>query len=456
MLSQDQVKYKYNKMSKHLTAALLLVLLFAVCSSGTADQAAQPGLYDVDASGGDIRYVLEALARQSGANIVVRSSVTGQVTAHLKQMPLDELLDNLSSAHGFTWTKKDSTYLISTAPDEAKTEVTPPPPVPKYESLIWRCRHIKVKDMVSLLTEMLPDCKVAPGPSLISPTLQAPLSSASEVTGAGSSSTATSSSSHVSSDDAAQTVVLYGRAEDIANAKALLEKLDTPRPQIAIEVAITEIRTDQAKDMGISWSWSEISLTESDTSGIRFGKFSKGPMSFTGVLSALKTSENTRLLAQPNISVIDGGYADILLGERILFPKLVSYTQLGTPIYDKEEERVGIYLQIAPRISEDDEITLSLYPQVSLVTGYLTTQAGDYPQISTREARTTVSVKSGATLAIGGLIKDEEIKNAEKIPLLGDLPIIGGFFRHNKNTKVRTEIVIFLTPRIVSSSADGK
>ena len=92
---------------------------------------------------------------------------------------------------------------------------------------------------------------------------------------------------------------------------------------------------------------------------------------------------------------------------------------------------------------------------MSLVTSYLKMKAVDYPQISTREARTTFSVKSGATLAIGGLIKDEEIKSADKIPLLGDLPIIGQFFRHNKNSKLRTEIVIFLTPKIIAHTASG-
>ena len=129
----------------------------------------------------------------------------------------------------------------------------------------------------------------------------------------------------------------------------------------------------------------------------------------------------------------------------------MGYSSTGTPIFDKEEEKVGIYLQIAPRITGANEVLLNLYPQVSLVTSFLKTTAGDYPQISTREARTTVSVKSGETLAIGGLLRENDIRTAQKVPLFGELPIIGGIFRHSKKTKERTEIVIFLTPTIVGS-----
>lgn len=455
MLSKDLNKYYCGGVLLYQLVAITFVL--SMCSACLADASAEtPKLYDVDASGGEVRYVLEALARQSGANIVISPDVSGSITAHLKQMTLDNLLDNLALAQGFVWTKKDSTFVIS-APDKSpKPEAVPPPPAPEDESMIWRCRHVKASDLVALLNDMFPACKIVAGPSLVTPTLQAPLSSASEATGTSSTSSVESSSGSASrSADSAQSIVLHGQRGDIAKAIALLEKLDVAGPQIAIEVAITEIGSNLTKDLGINWSWNEITLTEKVNSGIRFGSFTKEPMTFTGALTALTNTGSANLLAQPNISVIDGGYADILIGERILFPKLVGYTQFGTPMYDKEEERVGIYLQIAPKVTDDDEIILTLYPQVSLVTSYLKTQAGDYPQISTREARTTVSVKSGATLAIGGLIKDEEIKSADKIPLLGDLPIIGQFFRHNKNSKLRTEIVIFLTPKIIAPNASG-
>jgi len=428
----------------------LLLLTGAACAAPVS--VSKDSLYSVDASNTDIRLVLEALARQSGANMVVSPEVTGTVSAQLKQMSLEVLLDGLSAAHGFAWTKKGDTYIVSPRPKDAapdKAVSAPPPPAPEPESLVWRCRHVRADELAATLSSMFPNCKIAAGPSGISPKLHDPLSGASSATGAAASGSggSTASSSGTESDSA--TVILYGDAKEIARAKSLLEKIDVARATVSIEVAVTEIGSSASRDLGINWSWSDIVFNEGAGSGIHFGNLTKQPMSFTGTLAALASTGNAHLLAQPNMSVIDGGCADILIGDRILFPKLVGYTQFGTPIYDKEEERVGIYLQVAPRVTEDDAIVLTLYPQVSLVTKYLKTQAGDYPQISTREARTTVPIKSGSTLAIGGLIQDNDVKNAEKIPLLGDLPIIGQFFRHSKTTKERTEIVIFLTPKIV-------
>ncbi len=86
------------------------------------------------------------------------------------------------------------------------------------------------------------------------------------------------------------------------------------------------------------------------------------------------------------------------------------------------------------------------------MTSWLYTQAGNYPQISTREAKTTVSVKSGTTLAIGGLIQQDETVNYSKVPLLGDLPLIGHIFKYTNKSKDRTEIVIFLTPKIIEGA----
>jgi len=441
---------------------LLLVGTVAACVAAPVS-VSKDSLYSVDASSTDVRLVLEALARQSGVNMVISPDVTGAVSAQLKQMPIDVLLDGLAAAHGFAWTKKGETYIVSVkgkdagtadpsvrGSDGAKADAAPPPP-PEPEMLVWKCRHVKADELASTLSPMFPNCKIAAGPSSINPTLHDPLSNASTATGAATSGTSSSSAS--SGEGNAATVILCGDAKEIARAKALLAKIDVARPTVSIDVAVTEVGSSASRDLGINWSWNDIVLKENTGSGIQFGNLTKQPMTFTATLAALATNGNAHLLAQPNISVIDGGTADILIGDRILFPKLVGYSQFGTPIYDKDEERVGIYLQIAPRVTEDDQIVLTLYPQVSLVTKYLKTQAGDYPQISTREARTTVPLKSGATLAIGGLIQDNDIKNAEKVPLLGDLPILGQFFRHSKTTKERTEIVIFLTPKILQPGA---
>lgn len=433
---------------------VLLALVLITLSAGPL--CAKPALYDVDASGADIRYVLEALAQRSGLSIVVSPEVTGPLTAHLKQLPIDAILDSISVCQGFAWQKSGSAYLVGpkerlnppeTTADAAPAPVLPPPPPPEKETLVWTCKHVRPDDLTATVTKLFPSIKVAEGPSPVTPVL-----AQSSYSAGGSSGSSSGSSSSSSAPQSASTmVVLIGDPVDIAKARDMIRQIDIPRQQVSIQVAITEISSSANKELGIDWSWSDLVLKEAaPESGIAFGKFAKEGMTFTGVISALGKDGSANLLAQPNISVVDGECADILIGERILFPKLVGYTQFGTPIYDKEEERVGIYLQIAPRVT-GDEIVMTLYPQISLVTSYLKTQAGEYPQISTREAKTTVSVKNGATLAIGGLLRDDEIREASKIPLLGDIPVLGQLFRHTKKTKQRTEIVIFLTPKLQPS-----
>ncbi|MCX8052707.1 MAG: hypothetical protein N3B12_02780 [Armatimonadetes bacterium] len=446
-----------------LLAAVLCLVLIALPTWTRADkapvvpQSSSPevkasstlGHYDIDASGADIRMVLELLARRSSANIVIGPGVTGTVTARLSKMPLEAILDYLCTAHGLKYEKRADAYLVfgksgsekSGASSEAASGESP-----ELETLVWWCRHAKPSDLISAVAKLFPNILCAEGPNSVKPELDA-YSSGLGSGGTISGSTASGSTTRSTSSK----IVLIGPPSDVAKARDVLEKLDTPRRQVAIEVFITEISSSASKDLGIEWSWSDIGIKETDSSGIGFGKFTKQGMSITGTLSALIKDGKANLLAQPNISVLDGECADILIGDRILYPKLVGYNQIGSPIYDKAEEKVGIYLQIAPRLAGEDEIVMTLYPQVSLVTGYLKTQAGDYPQISTREARTTVSVKSGSTLAIGGLLRNSEIVNSAKLPILSEIPIIGRFFRHDKKTRDRTEIVILLSPKIMEA-----
>jgi len=439
-----------NDRDHNVVLGIMLAFLLSSAACAATKPATTTGLYDVNFSGVDIRHVLEVLALRSGANIVVSPETSGEVTAHLKQMPIEAILDHLSTVHGFKWAKNGNAYLIAPKerlepPEQKVDQASPPPPPPEARTLVWNCKHIQPGDITAMVTKLFPSVNVAEGPRNVTPELNSSSSAASAGSG-GSSSSGSSQGSKATST----TVVLLGPPDDIAKVEDLLAKLDVARPQISIQVAITEINSSVNNEVGIDWTFSDLVLSEATpNSGISFGKFTKEGMTFTGAISALLKNGGANLLAQPNISVVDGECADILIGERILYPKLVGYTQFGTPIYDKAEERVGIYLQIAPKVT-GDEIIMSLYPQVSLVTSYLKTQSGNYPQIITREARTTVTVKNGTTLAIGGLLRDDEIREVSKIPLLGDIPILGQLFRHTKKTKQRTEIVIFLTPKIQS------
>ena len=433
----------YIRIVVALTAMLLAV------GAGAAEQAK---LYDVDSSGTDIKFVLEALARRSGANIVVSPEITGPINAHLKQMPIESILDYLAAVEGFGWKSDNNTYLVASKdklnPPEQKKEE----PAPALEVYVYQCKNVKAAELMDTVARTFPSLKVAEGPSAASPILNAQdtgLSSASAIR-LSTSNTASSSNANSSSTPTKNStrIVIVGIPSDIEGAKSLLDQLDVPRKQVSIEVSVMEINSNASKDVGIDWSWTDYKITDNTaSSGINFGKFSKSSTDVTGTISLLVKSGEGTLLAKPNVSVLDGESAGILIGSKLKYRVISGYTTDGQPIYSTEEQPVGISLQIAARVAGDNGVILALYPQVSSLTGYV----DNLPQISTREAQTTVSVKDGTTLAIGGLMNDNEISSSYKVPLLGDIPILGQFFKHNTKTKERTEIVIFLTPKIVES-----
>jgi type II secretory pathway component GspD/PulD (secretin) len=407
--------------------------------------ASKPNVYEVNVSNEDVKFVLEMLSRESGANIVVSPEVTGKANVHLKAVTVEEMLDVLAKAQGLKWEKNGSTYLVGTREQfEKLTPPAPAPPAPEPETLVWECRNIRPADTAATLKALFTTLNVAEGPSSVTPLLPAK-------SGAGNGGGDAGGSADTAGKSNSAKIIVFGPPAEVARARDLLKSLDVPRKQVSLQVSVTELSASGGKELGINWTWTDLALTESEVSGINFGKFTKSSMTVNAAVSALVKDGRAKLLAQPNISVIDNEKANILIGDRVLYPKLVGYSQVGTPIYDKEEEEVGIELQIAPKIA-GDQIVLTLYPQVSLITGYLKTQAGDYPQISTREARTTVAVDNGATLAIGGLLRDNDIKNVSKVPLLSNLPILGQFFRQTKTTRERTEIVILVTPKIIDGT----
>jgi type II secretory pathway component GspD/PulD (secretin) len=154
-------------------------------------------------------------------------------------------------------------------------------------------------------------------------------------------------------------------------------------------------------------------------------------------------------MANPTVIILDGRQATIHAGDKIYYPQIVGRDPLGGQIVQATQIDVGISLIVNPRIGPDGNITLTLVPTVSAITQSV---FEGYPTITERSTVTTVRVKSGETLAIGGLIRDDETITVNKVPLLGDIPIIGDLlFKSTVKHPVRSEVVIIITPEVVES-----
>jgi pilus assembly protein CpaC len=176
------------------------------------------------------------------------------------------------------------------------------------------------------------------------------------------------------------------------------------------------------------------------------------PAGIGAVLQALNTKGLAKIIAEPNLLVKSGQEGNFLAGSRIPYSVLVSTG--GATTSSIVFETVGIKIKFKPEVMENGLISLKIDPaEVSSISGTLAVNG--YPIIDTRDVRTTVDLKDGESLVLAGLLQEEEIKTMSKIPLLGDIPILGALFRSTQNDIKEKELVFFITPKIVKPNAPG-
>jgi len=187
----------------------------------------------------------------------------------------------------------------------------------------------------------------------------------------------------------------------------------------------------------------------------KFGTFGRTPLSnaVNVQLNALFNDANTRILASPNISAIDGQPAATFVGDTVSYISSVTQSATGQNI-TTSTVNAGIKLYVTGKTNNDGYITMNVHPEVSLVTLTNPGAGGvQTPNVRVREATTTVRVKDGETLIISGLINDQDVKSVQKVPLLGDIPFFGQLFRNTHLQHTHDQVVIFLKVSIQKDAA---
>ena len=254
---------------------------------------------------------------------------------------------------------------------------------------------------------------------------------------------------------------LRGSPDYIARMKAMIAAIDVPLDSVVLETQFVELTETGARNIGIDFNNAngQIGLfTFHSGEAILPGIPAQGCNSTGGDCSAHVTSlglqaaiyaqvskGNGRIVSKPRIAAQSGSTAKIITGDAL--PILTAITLSGVNGVSQQVQyvNVGVTLQIAPRVSNDGFVSSHVFCVVSSVTGF----SQGYPTISQREAETSATVRDGDSFVIGGLSQDDVITNKSKIPLLGDIPILGQAFRTDKSTRSKTELYIVVTPHIV-------
>ncbi|MGE5564440.1 MAG: type II secretion system protein GspD [Bacillota bacterium] len=246
-------------------------------------------------------------------------------------------------------------------------------------------------------------------------------------------------------------VWLKGTPERIAQMKAMIAAIDIPVDSVVLETQFVELTEQGLKALGLDFNNAngQLGVVTFQTGqfippGVPAGSHLTSTQ-FQAALYAQISKGNGRIVSRPRISAQSGSTAKIITGDAL--PILTSIALSGVNGVSQQVQyvNVGVTLQIAPRVSGDGWVSSHVFAVVSSVTG---TSQG-YPTISQREAETSATVRDGDSFVIGGLTQDETISTKSKIPLLGDIPLVGLAFRNERTTRSKTELYIIVTPHIV-------
>lgn len=434
------------------------------------------------------RILLDDLEQKNASRVVNRTVYamkhvsSKQAATLIKGMYTDLTVDALGSEEktggtvALSGPKESVEAALSTLGD---IDVPADPLEPDREFEVYHVKYGSAPALKTFLETAAPSVRVIVGPESYLPTRPG-FSTISGATigggsvsgtgnsgggGGGSSSTGsgTNSGSLVGEKpkegERAKSLVLYGTRDQIGAALGLLAKLDVQPHQVMVEVRVVDTSPEKLEDFGVKWDWAEFNFFEnpagtpltavgSVTRKPGFGQFSRLPWNVNALLDALVVSKEAKILASPSMSVVDGDEANIFIGETFR-TKVATASGLGTQTTQIVEFPIGIALLIRPRVNADGDITMRIHPGVSTVNGV----SDGLPQTSTREAETTVMIKHGETVVIGGLIKDEQTRSISEIPILAQLPLIGELFRHRSSTSRKSEVMVFITPRIVGKDS---
>lgn len=242
-----------------------------------------------------------------------------------------------------------------------------------------------------------------------------------------------------------------GSRERIDQVRAQIAAIDVPVDSVILETQFVELTEQGARNLGIDLNNSAGQIGTGTLQTGTFNPFNVDPRTIlpsaalqAAIYAQVQKGEG-RIISRPRVAAQSGATAKIITGDAL--PILTAITLSGVNGVSQQVQyvNVGVTLQIAPRVSSDGFVTSNIYGVVSSVTGY----SQGYPTISQREAETSVSVRDGETFVIGGLTQENVLTSKSKVPLLGDIPLVGSAFRVEKTTRAKTELYIVITPRIV-------
>lgn len=441
---------KFSVLLRHCVFALAIAVLPSPAS------AAPVALHFDDA---EVAEVLQAAARLGGYGIVLDSDVRGRITVDTSAEPAD-LLPRVARMYGLAAELRDGVFYISSAAHAENVRQT----------YVFPVHYSAPEALLPAINLSLPEAgKRDSTPNSSSDTKKKEIrprtARQTDDEDAENAKAQAENTASRSRDDTratvgtdGQSVVLYGTPAEADATRQLLRELDVPARQVALEAKVISLTNDASRELGVTWDWSPLpqyegTRTYKDDSAIPgIVQFGRGPEGhpfewyYEAQLHALEQSGKAKVLSRPNITTLTGREAVIEIGSEVPVPEVETTSRSTTTSFTYH--KAGIILRYTPYVSDDGRITAIVHTEVSSPVYVEDLKAYRFKK---RSADTSVRLKDGETMVIGGLIGSEEARNYRKIPFLGDIPVLGAFFKNVQKSKQSSEIMIFLTAHVLPS-----
>lgn len=362
---------------------------------------------------GNIRDVLGSIAALSNKSIVADSSVQGTITLNLKEVPFETALRIVTAAKGLSYRLTENVVLIGSAASLEKFNDS---------ASVIKLNYAKAEEIKPALASLI------------------------------------DTNSKISTDSVTNSIIFTGTPTDEARLRTAITALDVATQQVTLEAKIIAVNREDSKNLGINWNWDKIpqnnnyyddndyeTSNDEDFGGVvHFG--ANYEFRFNAALNALFAKGKAKILATPRIITIPGKEASIFIGDHI--PVTTEKIENSVTTNTTDYVDAGIKLQYTPIVSSDGMITSIVHTEVSTPT--LISEVKNY-KITSRTADTTVRMRNGETLVIGGLINEEEQKRLQKVPFLSNIPLLGELFKNRTTSKTKTEVIMILTPHLTDA-----
>jgi len=409
-----------------------------------AQVASEDGNVTLDFREADIRNVLRILSYKSGINIVPGPEVAGLVTIQLTDVPWEQALSVILETHGYGYERNQNIIIVTTV-DNLKKRREDRRILAEQEKLTTKTyvlNYAKSENIVGSIQKML------------------------------------TPRGNINYDVRTNALIVRDTPSNLEIIDGIIPTLDATTPQVLIEAKIIETTLNDSENLGIDWTlgatvsasgrshfWpfsnnSDHKYLSGDTSadptsaGFNYGSLDLSTLQ--AVLEILKTRTDTNILSNPRIVTLDNQKATINVGSQFPLPEYTyNEEQAQMQVSGWEYMDIGITFDVTPHVNKAGYVTLDIHPTITEDIGDASVEGTTLPILSNESVTTRVMIKEGETLVIGGLIKDKITDTREKVPILGDIPVLGYLFQKKEKTTTKTDLLIFITPYIITADLEN-